>query len=127
MDKGVRLGQLAVALRVVVIGDDQINAELSCDLGFFDRRDAAVDADDDVGALGRERFDGLGVEAVALFESVGDVGPDVGVRAADGHEGVVEDRRGGDAVDVVVAIDHDLLAGLEWRKYPLAGPIDARQ
>ena len=48
-----------------------------------------------------EGGDRLGIKAVALFEAVGDVGGDVGPGL---FEGVVQDGRGGDAVDVVVAV-----------------------
>ena len=95
------------ALPLVVIRHDQIDAALARDLRRLDRGDAAVDGDDQLGAVVAELRDRLGVEAVAFVDAVGDV--EVGVAAEDA-DGVPEDGGGGDAVDVVVAVDDDLFA-----------------
>lgn len=95
---------------VVVVGDDEIDAEF---FGFGcggDGGDAAVDGDDDLGSdilygVG-ECFDGGFVEAVAFFDAVGDVGGDFGFWRDD-SEHVDEDGGGGDAVDIVISEDDD--------------------
>ncbi len=76
---------------------------------FFDLgggSDAAVDGDDELAFVG----DGVleGVEDDALFEgvAVGDVVEDVG---ADEAEELGEEGGGGDPVDVVIAVDEDVL------------------
>jgi len=110
VDDGVGGGEIVDGgWGVVVIGDDEVDAGLSGGEGGLDGGDAAVDGDDDFGALGGERAEGVGVEAVAFVESVWDVGGDVGVRD-EVIEGVEEDGGGGDAVNVVVAVDDDGLA-----------------
>src|SRR5436190_18537307 len=58
---------------LMMVGDDQIDAALAGDLGLFNRSDAAIDADDQAGALVADLRDRLGVEAVALVDAVRDV------------------------------------------------------
>ena len=75
---------------------------------FVDGAGAAVDGDEEGGAVAVESRDGGRVEAVAFAEAIGDIGDDAGAQRAQrlGHEG-----DGGDAVDVEVAEDGDRLAG----------------
>jgi hypothetical protein len=91
----------------MVIGDDEIDAALFGDLSGFYGGDAAVDGDDELGAAVDDLAEGVGIEAVAFFEAVGDVEVDF---AAQDVDGVPEDGGGGDAVDVVVAVDDDFFA-----------------
>lgn len=91
---------------VVVIGDDEVDAEV---FGFdcgVDGGDAAVDGDDDLCSGLGECFDCGFVEAVAFIDAVGDVGGDLSVWCDD-SEHVDEDGGGGDAVDIVISEDDD--------------------
>lgn len=119
------LGFLTWRLRrkhVVVIGDDEIDVSLARDAGGLDRRHAAVDGDDERSAVVGERTDRVGVEPVALVDSVWDV--DLNRRfGRNGFREVVEDGGRGDAVHVVVAVDHDLLTGPERVEDSLGGAI----
>jgi len=94
---------------VVVVGDDQLEAEPASPFRLRGRGDAAVDRDHEVRAVGGELLEGLGVEAVALVLAAGHVPGGLGV---EGLEAADEDRRRAHAVGVVVAVDHDLPAGL---------------
>jgi len=96
----------------VVIGDDEVYAEFFGGLCGCGGGDAAIDCDDDFGALVGECFDGGFVEAVAFVDSVGDVGGDFGV-GCDDPEHVDEDCGGGDAIDIVIAEDGDWFAVLD--------------
>ena len=100
--RGERVGE------VVVVGDDQFEAQLSrpCCLGHA--RDAAVDRDHDLGTPGRERFERLGVEAIALLEPVRHIPAHLRV---DCLQATHQDRGGAHAIGVVVAVDHDRPAG----------------
>ena len=95
---GVR-DRLPAAL--VVVGDDHVDAALQGVVRLVDGGDAAVDGDDerDV-ARALEICDRVHVQAVALFDAVGDV-------RMHGHalpaQIVREHARGCDAVDVIVA------------------------
>src|SRR4051794_18669124 len=83
----------------VMIGDDQVDAFFASDVRRTNRRDAAVDGDDQFrAALITQRGDRLRVQAVAFFYAVGDVVLDL---AAEQLDRVPEHRGGGDAVDVV--------------------------
>ena len=102
----------------VVVDDDHVHAELAgaCDLGHAG--DAAVERDEEAGALAGDAFDGAEVEPVALVDAVRDVGPGW---SADGVEEEGEKRGGADAVDVVVAVEGDLLCLDDGAGEPLDG------
>ena len=95
--------------RLVVVGDDHVDAALlelpDPDVGA----DPVVDRDDHAGRLlrGQEVRDRLLVERVPVLGAVGDVPGDV--RAGEPEE-VDEDDGADHAVDVVVAVDQDALA-----------------
>ena len=91
----------------MMIRDDQIHAAVFGDFGLLDGGHAAVDGDDEFGALIADLGDGLGVEAVTFLNAVRDVKLDL---AAQQGDGVPEDAGGGDAVDIVVAVDDDRFA-----------------
>ena len=80
IDERGGLRQLGFAL--VVVGDDQINAELAAQRGLFICRDAAVDRHDQLHALLFERVDGDGVQPVALFQPGGDIAGHLAALAA---------------------------------------------
>ncbi len=111
---------------IVVVGDDEIEAGLAGFEGRLEGGDAAVDRDDNPGALGGELDQGVAVQPVALIEPVGCVGRDhrLGVDAA---QRVVEDGRRGDAVGVVVAVDDDRLASAEGVKESRRGAVEVRE
>ena len=98
----------------VVIGDDQCETELAGCLCFGDAADAAVDGDDQVATPGGDCSQRFVVEPVAFVDAAGNVR--VGFRA-ELFEAEQEDRAGGDAVGVVVAVDGDAPAGAN-------GPVD---
>ena len=84
----------------MVVDDDDVGAERAGDRQRLDAGGAAVDRDDELGAVAGERLDGLAARAVALGHAVGDV--DAGGEAVRGEEALQERGRAG-AVDVVVA------------------------
>ena len=106
----------------VVVGDDEIDIFVAKRFCFVEGGDAAVDGDDEFGAGVGELFEGFGVEAVAFFEALGDVVVDV---AAEEGDGVPEDGGGGDAVDVVVAVDDDFFLVADGLVDALGGFEDA--
>src|SRR3954469_17386480 len=91
----------------MMIRNDQIHPALACDLPLLDGGDPAVDGDDHLRALVTDLRDRFGIEPVPLVDAMGDV---EAYGAAERFDGVPEDRGGGDAVDVVVAVDDDPLA-----------------
>jgi len=106
----------------VVVGDDEIDAVGAEGLGFLDGGDSAVDGGDELGAGFGDGFEGVGVEAVAFFETFGDVVVDV---AAEEGDGVPEDGGCGDAVDVVVAVDDDFFVSFDGVVDAVGGFEDA--
>src|SRR5262249_12918025 len=109
VDQGEGVGQMG-GVELVVVGDDQVNAGVTGNFGRFDARDPAIHGDDQrLLAVGRgtQVGDRLVVEPVSLLDAVRDVAADVG---AQGLEHVPQDGAGGNAVDVVVAVDDDRLA-----------------
>ena len=113
-----------LSLRLMVIGDDEVDAPFFQKLRLFHRRDAAVHRDDEVGTA--VRYDALesgDVHAVAVRLTVGD---EV-VRVRPAPEGEHEDGDRRDAVAVVVAEDEDLLSLLYGAAHPcrrLAHAVD---
>ena len=97
-------GQLRLAL--VMVGDDQVDAQAAAELRFLVRRDAAVHRDDQVDLPARELADGDLIETVALLQPRGNIAGDAGAEASEkvGHQG-----GGGDAVHVVVAEYRNML------------------
>ena len=108
------LGQDVLAL--VVVGDDQIQADLPGVAGLLHAGDAAVHGDHQAHPPVPEGAQGLPPQAVAVLHPAGDVLQTV---RPPGAQVVHQQHRGGDAVHVVVAEDgHPLAAG--------DGPLDAR-
>ena len=104
-----------------MVRHDEIDAELSRERRLLDGGDAAVDAHDDLGAVLRELPERRRVQAVALLVAVRDVRADDDAELA---ERAHEDRRAGDAVDVVVPVDDDALASRERTTEPLDRAIE---
>ena len=96
----------ASTFRFVVIGDDQIHAELPCAQGRFSASDAAIDRDDERHAFGVEAIDCGTLQAVAVAQPLRDEMHHV---PAEQLERAAQDHGRGDAVDVVVAVNRDPL------------------
>ena len=92
----------------MVVGDDDIHAELAGPRDGLGRRDAAVDGQQQARAGRRELLDARDRDAVAVLEATGQEGLDLGAEQA---EHLHRERRRADAVDVVVAVDDDAAAG----------------
>ena len=89
-----------------MVGDDQVDAELARAPRGVGAADAAVHRDDQRDAVGVQPLDRRRLQAVAVLQPLGDEVHDVG---AEQLERAAQDHRGGDAVDVVVAVDGDPL------------------
>ena len=105
-DRRVRQG--AVEPWRMVVGDDDVEPERAGVIDLLDRRDPAVDGDQELGALRAEPLDRGRGEPVAVLEPARDEPPDV---RAEGTERPDHDRGRADAVDVVVTVDDDPRAG----------------
>ncbi|MHC2406510.1 hypothetical protein ACVMGC_011054 [Bradyrhizobium barranii subsp. barranii] len=81
---------------------------------------AAIDGDEQRGALGGQRADRFGVRAVAFENPVGNMDQRIEPAMA---QMPGEQRRRGRAVDVVVAEDRDLLAAHRRIRDPLRGGL----
>ena len=103
IDHGGAVGQALLAL--VVIGDDELHAELSAHVGLVQCGNAAVHRDDQPHALGRELFDGGRIQAVALLQPAGNV-----IKAVRAQRAQAFDQKTGgrDAIHVVIAENGDL-------------------
>ena len=89
----------------MMIRDDQCDAALFRHLRRLDRGDAAIDGDDQLCAAVADLRDGVAIQAIPFFDAMRNVVIDL---AAELTDRVPEDGGGGDAVDVVVAVDDDL-------------------
>ena len=120
MHDGHRAGQRRS--RLVMVRDDQVHAELLRQVRRRDRGDPAIDGDQQPGARLGQGADRLAVQAVAFVDAVGDVVIDLGPEQ---RQQLPEDGDAGDAVDVVVAVDGDLLFLLDGLASgaPTAGAI----
>ena len=104
----------------VVVGDDQLDAQLARQLGLAHRRDAAIDRDDQLGlVLGRQLAQGLGIDPVAFLDAMGDVVLDVGGPGQ--PQARPQDAGAAHAVDVVVAVNDDLAIIPDRPDDPLGG------
>ncbi len=113
IDDGERVGQ--VFRRLMVIEDDDVEAEPPRLGDRLVAHRAAIDGDDEARALGGEGRHRLAVRAIALGDAIGNMDQR---RAAAGLEIFAEQRRARRAVDVVVAEDRDALAALNGAREP---------
>ncbi len=97
-------------LELVVVGDDQFQPEALRLLRLFQAGDAAIDGDDQRGAVRRDLPQRIAVESVTLFEPVRHVQVR---RGAEQAEDVEEDGGAGHAVHVVIAVDAQAAAGTD--------------
>ena len=93
------------ARELVMVGDDQLQAQLAGRLRLGQAGDAAIDRDDQRRPALGQRPQRLVVQPVAFFEPIGHVVRHIGPEQPQADN---EDRRAGHAVGVVVAIDDDL-------------------
>jgi hypothetical protein len=91
----------------MVVGDHDVEPRGARRRDLLDRRDRAVHGHQQVGAALGEPRDRRGREAVPVVDPARQVPVD---RRPDGPQRAHEDGRGGDAVDVVVAVDGDARA-----------------
>ena len=91
----------------VVIGDDQLDAQLTRQLGLAHRRDPAIDRDDQAGLVfDRQLAQGFGIDPVPFLDAVGDVV--FNIAGAGQPKARPQDAGAAHAVDVVVAVNDDL-------------------
>ena len=102
VDHRQRQRQLAVGL--VVIGDDQIDAEFAGAKRRIGAADAAVHRHDQRDAIGVQPFDRGRLQPIAVLQSLRDEVRDVG---AEQLERAAQDDGGRNAIDIVVAVDRD--------------------
>ena len=102
------LGQGILAF--VVVGDDQIHAQLSLGHGG----NAAVHGDDELNPLVVKLVQGNGVQTVALLQPTGDVADTAAAVAA---EKVCQQAGGGNAVHVIVAEDRDFFLVFDGQRH----------
>ncbi len=109
----------SVALGLVVIGDDEVEAERARPLRCLGAANAAVHRDDHVDLVGMQPVDRRRLQSVAVAQPLRN---EMTHLAAEHLQRAAEDDSRGDAVDVVVAVDGDPLAArqrqLEARHRP---------
>ena len=91
-----------------MIGDDQVDTELARARRCIDRSDPAIYGDDDAGAHPVRPLDSLRPEPVSVVDPMGHQVGDVRTQGTQGED---QDHGSGDAVDVVIPVDDDALAG----------------
>jgi hypothetical protein len=97
---------------LVVIGDDEVEAETARGFSFSEGAHASVDGDDDADAIGVSSFKNAGLHAVAVAQAVRDVKSDEIAPGAGKHfNGGFEQDDGDGAVNVVIAVEKDGFAG----------------
>ena len=94
-------------IRFVMVRDDQIDAQFAGAPRRVSATDAAIDRNDQRHAFGMQSVDRCWLQPVAVLETLRDEVDHIG---AEQFERAPQDDGGGDAVDVVVAVDRDPLA-----------------
>ncbi len=117
VDDRRRRGEHVVPRRVggdvVVVGDDELQAQAVAVSHFFHGADAAVHRDNQRRPLLCQRGDGFLVQPVPLVKAVGDVGANVGAQSL---KRLHHQHGGGDAVGIVIPIDHNRRVVLNGRQ-----------
>ncbi len=114
VDDRFGLGQVVVAL--VVVGDNDLHAKLPRERDLLVRRDARIHRDHQARAPAVKLLHRLPRQTVALAQAVRDI---IFARSALSAQ-VIDQRAGrGDAVNIVVAVDHNALASRERAAYHL--------
>ena len=117
-------GLRQIRLTLMVVGDDELHAELPAQSRLLICRNAAIDGDDQLHILLVERPHGNFVEPVALFEPCGNVACHMSAALS---EKVRQKTCGRNAVYVVVSEDADMLAPFESPFDPRRGLIHIEQ
>src|SRR3989442_14578472 len=97
----------------MVIGDDQVDANLTRAPGGVDAANAAVHRNHEPYTVGVETIERLRLEAVAVAQALGNEVTDVG---AEHLERAPQNHGGRNAVDIVVAVNGDLFLPLDRRE-----------
>src|SRR5260370_33058151 len=87
--------------RLMMIGNDQFEAQALGLLGLFEAGDATVHRDHHLGAAGRDLPEGFAVQAVTFLQAMGNVEVRL---ASQKPESLEKNGAAGDAVNVVVAV-----------------------
>ncbi len=111
-----RQGRRQLGLRFVVVGDDEVDAELAGTARRLGAPDATVHRHDHAHAVGVQPLHRRGLQAVAVPHPFGDEVRDV---TSEQFQRATQDDRRGHAVDVVVAVDRDPLPALERGAQPI--------
>jgi hypothetical protein len=119
-----RDGIRQIAVGLVVVGDDEIEAQLARASRRVGAADAAVHGDDDLDALGVEPLERGRLQAVAIAEPLGD---EMRHLPAEQLERTAQNHGGRDAVDVVITMNGDALAVGQGPQQPLDGAIHVGQ
>ena len=122
MDDGRGAGEFRTGL--VMIGDDELDTQLLGGERFACAGDAAVDGNDERGAGILELRERFVADAVSVVEPAGQVIADI---AAEQLEAAIDERGGGHAVGVVIAVDDDAAAGFDCAKNAIDRLRNARQ
>ena len=110
--------------RLVVVSDNGVDAQLTCQCDLLHCRAAAVDRYKQSRALPGELANGLAVEPVAFSPAVGNVGRDVQPQR---NEECRQQSSAGYPVDVVVAVHGNLFIHLDGPDDTTNGNLHARQ
>ena len=102
VDHSHRVGQFFFAL--VMVGDDEPQAQLLGKNSLFLGGDAAVHRDEQTAAVIVQALDGRYVQAIALFQAVGDVIGAIGTHLL---QILDHDAGGSDAVHIIIAVNGD--------------------
>src|SRR5688572_28794462 len=111
MHQDRRIGQRV--LRLMMIGDDQLEPKQSCFIRLFNAGNAAVNRDDGRNAVGSDFSKSFLVEAITVFESMRDMEIDLRPEVLEARQ---KDRGASNAIHVVVAVDANLLPGVDGRE-----------
>ena len=118
---GHGLGQFRLA--DVVIGDDQVHAQIPAQLRLGHGGDAAVHSDDQGHSLVVKIRNGNGVQPVAFLQPARDIADDLAPHAP---EEIRQQAGGGDAIHVIVAEHGDGLACGQGQTHPVHGFVHVR-
>ena len=110
-------------LALMMVGDDQIDAQLPAQLRLGHSGDAAVYGDDEFDPFAVQLPDGDGVQPVALLQPPGDVADAVRPMAA---QKVRQQAGGGDPVHIIVAENGHFLSPGQGETHPSGGQIHIR-
>ena len=114
----------SVGVRLVVVRDDQIEAELARAAAPPPRANAAIDRHDDARAGGVQPIDRRRLQSVAVAQAIRNEVHDF---AAEHFDRAAQDHGGRHAVDVVVAVDGDALASRDGAEQPIDGRAHVRE